>query len=197
MKQLHLFDFDGTVTTGDSSFEIIKYHNGSLSLLLGLLLHSPLIALTLAGLFPRQKLKESFLKFFFGGKKKDELEDLGRSFVHDHLPRIIRKEALELIFKLKNEDQEVAMVSASMDFWLEPFADQYGISLICSQAEYENDIFTGKLMGKNCRGMEKVNRIKDRYDLERYSEVHAYGDSNADRPMLNIAEYEHWKPFRN
>jgi phosphoserine phosphatase len=44
--------------------------------------------------------------------------------------------------------------------------------------------------------MEKVNRIRERYNLAEYSVIHAYGDSSGDKEMLNIATVRHYREFK-
>ena len=45
-------------------------------------------------------------------------------------------------------------------------------------------------------GAEKVNRIKEKYTLDEYEYIYAYGDSRGDKEMLTIAHEQHYKPFR-
>ncbi len=51
------------------------------------------------------------------------------------------------------------------------------------------------IQGKNCNGREKVKRIKNEYDIESFDKIYAYGDSNGDKPMLEMADikYFRWK----
>lgn len=40
---------------------------------------------------------------------------------------------------------------------------------------------TGRLLTKNCYGIKKVNRIKEKYVLEEYNYIYVHGDSNGDK----------------
>lgn len=46
-----------------------------------------------------------------------------------------------------------------------------------------------------CSGAEKATRIRQRYDLRRYREIFAYGDTVDDRAMLALAgrRYYRWR----
>ena len=60
----------------------------------------------------------------------------------------------------------------------------------------QDNIITGNFITKNCYGQEKVNRIKESYDLSKYDLIYAYGDSRGDKEMLELANNSFYKPFR-
>jgi hypothetical protein len=83
-----------------------------------------------------------------------------------HIDKILRPKAIEKINWHKNQGHKVVIVSASIDCWLRPWCEKNGLELIATKLEIKDDIVTGKLLSKNCYGVEKVNRIKELYDLE-------------------------------
>ena len=87
-------------------------------------------------------------------------------------------------------------MSASPENWLNIWCNQIGASLISSKLETKNGKLTGKFDGNNCRGEEKVRRIRLQYDLSNYDEVYAYGDTKGDKPMLELATFAFYQPFR-
>jgi phosphoserine phosphatase len=68
---------------------------------------------------------------------------------------------------------------------------------MCSGENRKNDMITGKIVGKNCHGEEKVRRIMEQYVISDYSSIHAYGDTSGDRPMLALAHHSFFRPFRD
>jgi phosphoserine phosphatase len=70
------------------------------------------------------------------------------------------------------------------------------VSLISTRLETNNGKLTGRIEGKNCRGIEKVRRIKMQYKLDEYDEIYAYGDTKGDKPMLGLATIAFYKPFQ-
>jgi len=73
------------------------------------------------------------------------------------------------------------------------------IPLIATEIEVDaHSRITGKILGNNCRGREKVARIRDQYRVEEFDEIFAYGDSSGDLPMLALADPDRrfYKPFR-
>jgi phosphoserine phosphatase len=69
------------------------------------------------------------------------------------------------------------------------------LELIASRLEVSGGKVTGKILGKNCHGDEKVVRIKEVYDLTNYNIIAAYGDTGGDKPMLELADQAHYRPF--
>ena len=64
-----------------------------------------------------------------------------------------------------------------------------------NKLKYENDICTGKLLGNDCNGLEKVRKIKEIYNLSKYEKIYAYGDTDGDKPMLDIADIAFYRKF--
>ncbi|MGZ3940205.1 MAG: HAD-IB family phosphatase, partial [Flavisolibacter sp.] len=111
------------------------------------------------------------------------------------VPKLVRTKALDEIARLKAQEIMVVIVSASPENWIEKWTNQLGLELIASRLEIRDGKVTGKLLGKNCHGYEKVVRIKQLYDLSNYNIVAAYGDSQGDKAMLALAEHAYYKPF--
>lgn len=195
--KLILFDFDGTLTTKDSFLEFIKFTDGQVKFYFALLLLSPVLVGMKLGLVSNEYAKGLLLAFFYKGKPKEELEALGEQFFEKKLSKLLRPKGLEEIQKHQAAHQEIALVSASVDFWLKPFARQMNMKLICTKSAYQNGKFSGKFDGKNCIGPEKVKRICEEYHLKDYEILVAYGDTKGDREMLALADEAFFKPFRN
>ncbi|MDR2905628.1 MAG: HAD-IB family hydrolase [Helicobacteraceae bacterium] len=193
---LALFDFDGTITNKDSMIDFIKFSRDQKQVILGVIILFPIIALFYMKLLPDFVAKKYVLKYFFGGKKYADLENLANRYSDQRIDQIIRPKAAEKIdFYLKNGDK-VAIVSASVELWVAPWAKKRGLDLIATKAEVIDGFFTGNLASLNCKGAEKARRIKERYDLADFAEIHAYGDTPSDREMFKIAAYSEYKPFQ-
>ncbi|MGB0524661.1 MAG: HAD-IB family hydrolase [Flammeovirgaceae bacterium] len=195
--KLILFDFDGTLTTKDSFLEFIKFTHSPLQLWGGLLLLSPILIGMKLGIFSNEFAKPLLLSLYYRGKSKEELEHLGQLFHRDYLPKILRAKGIAEIQAHQAAGQTLALVSASVEIWLKPFAEQMGMTLICTKAAYRDGKFIGKFDGKNCIGPEKVKRICEAFNLKDFDELIAYGDTAGDREMLALADQTHFKPFRD
>ncbi|HRN55572.1 MAG TPA: HAD family hydrolase [Agriterribacter sp.] len=190
------FDFDGTITCKDTLFEIIKYQKGKRALYLGLVKLSPwLIAMKLR-VISNTTAKEKLLSFFFKGTPQQDFQRKCDAFIAKELPQLIRPGALREINRLKQNNTTVVIVTASAENWTAGWCSQNQISCIATKLEITDGKITGRINGKNCNGIEKVNRIKSLYQLDTYSSVLAYGDTKGDKPMLSLAAFAYYKPFR-
>ena len=133
--------------------------------------------------------------YFINNIELDTFKKIANEFSKEKLPLIVKHDALEEIKFYKSKNVSVVIVSASVDLWLASWCANYGLDLISSKLEVKENKITGKLEGKNCYGIEKVNRIRAAYNLKEFDKIYAYGDSKGDIEMLALADekYYQWK----
>jgi HAD superfamily hydrolase (TIGR01490 family) len=190
------FDFDGTITTDDSLLRFIRFVVGDTKFLFGLVVLSPILVSYKLKIIPNYRAKQIMLSWFFKGSSESVFKQVANEYSLKHIDTIVRQEALKKILWHKEQGHKVVIVSASIECWLRPWCDKNGFELLATKLEIKDDIVTGKLLSKNCYGIEKVNRIKQAYDLEKYEYIYAYGDSAGDKQMLELADESFYKPFR-
>lgn len=195
-RGIAFFDFDGTITNRDTLLEFIRYTRGSIAYFTGMLLNSPWLVAYKLHIISNQAAKEKVLTYFFGNMRAAEFAKCCYSFATHRIPDLLRPAALEEIAKLKKEGTAVVVVSASPRNWIEPWTKLNGIELIATELLMANEQVTGKIKGLNCHGEEKVRRIRERYNLDAYATIYAYGDTSGDKPMLALAGHAFMKPFR-
>ena len=196
-KGIAFFDFDGTITTRDSLLEFIKFAKGAPAFYTGFLYNIFYLLAYKIKLISNQAAKEKVLSYFFKGEKLVEFNKLATNFSETLIPSLLRPKAQEEICRLQKKDFVIVIVSASPENWLTQWCQKNNLELIASRLEVKEDKITGRLIGKNCHGEEKVRRILEKYTLNDYDEILAYGDSSGDRPMLNLAKKCFFKPFHN
>ena len=196
MKQIAFFDFDGTITTKDSFLEFIKYQKGTFKFYLGFLLNSPFIVAYKLGIISNQSAKEKVMRFFFGKMPIEKFQLACDEFSEKAIPSLIRPKALLEIKKLQEAGVEVVIVSASAENWLRNWCNTQRVSLLATRMQQNNGSITGKIEGLNCHGEEKVRRVHEAYDLSEYSRIYCYGDTKGDKPLLGLATFSFYKPFR-
>ncbi|AGY92580.1 hypothetical protein SPICUR_08125 [Spiribacter curvatus] len=62
--------------------------------------------------------------------------------------------------------------------------------------ERRNGRLTGELAGPNCRGAEKVVRLRALLDPAAYHPIYAYGDTAGDTEMLALADHATYRGLR-
>jgi HAD superfamily hydrolase (TIGR01490 family) len=195
-RRIAFFDFDGTITTKDTLLEIIKYQKGSFSFYLGFLLCSPFLVAYKLKIISNQKAKEITLRWFFGSTPEAFFREQCDAFAAERLTALIRPKALEEIARLKAANAEIVIVTASAAQWVQPWCRGHNLQLLATELEIKKERLTGKITGHNCHGREKVRRINAAYNLAEYDEVYGYGDTKGDKPMLALATFPFYRPFR-
>lgn len=194
-KGIAFFDFDGTITTRDTLLEFIKFAKGKRAFYSGFLYNIFYLLAFKIKLISNQEAKEKVLSYFFKDMDLIEFDKLSEAFSKKKLPSIIRHGAEKEITRLQQENFVIVIVSASPENWIRHWCKDRNLILISSELEIRNGKITGKISGKNCHGEEKVRRILEKYVLEEYDEIYAYGDTKGDLPMLGLATKPFYQPF--
>lgn len=193
--KIAFFDFDGTITRKDSLLDFTRFAVGKLSFVWGLFRLSPILVGVILKIFPSQFGKEKFLSFFFAGWDIHQFRSLADEYALFELSKIVMPEALERIKWHQENGDEVVVVTASIDDWIRKWTDINHLKLIATKIEVKNSRITGKLLSKNCKGPEKVIRIKKEYDLAQYAWIYAYGNSSGDKELLELADERYYRYF--
>jgi len=171
---MNVYDFDGTIFKGDSTkkfyffclrkkFSLIKYIFVQLWYIFLYVIKK--VNLTTA--------KEKFFSYYFS-LDEDERKKLIEEF-WDKQRRNIKPWYLE---QKKKDD---VIISASPSFLLKPITSELKIKLVAT----EFDEKTGKIIGLNCKGKEKVERFK----TEIKGEINGfYSDSTSDKYLARLAK---------
>lgn len=124
MKKIFVFDFDGTLTYADTLLAFIRFACGPVRMLLGFALYAPLLVLMKLKLYPNYKAKQKVFAHFFRGMTLTRFDALCTAFAQqgEHL---LRPAARNFINTVRSEAYAMAIVSASIDNWVRPFAEMY------------------------------------------------------------------------
>jgi len=194
-KSIAFFDFDGTLTSRDSFADFLLYSFGYWKLIIAAFILSPILIRYVTGFIDNSKAKELLYHYFFLGLSDTQLKDLGEDYVANRLSKIIRPLGMQQVRWHLSEGHMVVIVTASSEYWVQPWAHKNGLCCIATKLDKRHGILTGYYAGLNCHGEEKVSRIKSEYDLKNFEKIYAYGDTPGDLPMLSIAHIKNYKPF--
>ena len=81
-------------------------------------------------------------------------------------------------------------MSASIDLYLHSVCKLLEIDLICTETEIVAGKVTGNYTSADCSSEQKRLRILEKYDLNQYQSIYAYGNSVEDLAMLSLADYK-------
>ena len=191
-RPVAFFDFDGTLTTGDTLMPFLKFVVGAPVYYAKLALVSPILATYFAKLLRNDTAKQIVLKHYLAGYHIDDLFERGQHFSEEVIPTLLRPKGMERLRWHQEQGHECILVSASIDIYLNAWAQRVGIdAVLCSSLEKDDlsSIVSGKIKGRNCYGEEKLHRIKSFMIGKQESATYAYGDTSGDLPMLYYADY--------
>ena len=195
--RLALFDFDGTISDGDSFRGFIIYYCGYSKFILGSIILSPIYLLYVLGLIKNNFMKEMAISFYFKNESVTNLWNKGKQYSDNEIDKIVRGKAREKINWHQSQGDRVVIVSASANIWLDSWCSRNGIELIATELEEMDGKITGKLVNGNCFGIEKFIRVARLVNVNDYEEIYAYGDSRGDLELLDFANKPFYKPFRD
>lgn len=191
MTPVAFFDFDGTLTTGDTLMPFLRFVAGDVVYYTKLALVSPILAAYFAGVLRNDIAKQIVLKVYIGGYQYDKLEAKGRLFADEALPTMLRRVGMERLQWHQDRGHRCVLVSASFGVYLRYWAEKQGFtSIISSQLDVTSDNrVSGRIKEKNCYADEKVIRIEKWIQQYGAGETYAYGDTSGDYPMLKRMDY--------
>jgi HAD superfamily hydrolase (TIGR01490 family) len=191
-----LFDLDGTITRTDTMLEFLAFAIGWWRSRLLLAMVLPVWLLAQLRLLRPDVPKRTLMRLAFGGVEVAKLERCARDFAAEVMPSLLRPGAEICIKHHLSDGHEVMIVTASCSLWVLPWCKQQKTSLIATELEICDGTFTGRLSTPNCKGAEKVRRIRAILGDTELLDVHVYADTPSDRPMLELAQVPHYRPFR-
>jgi phosphatidylglycerophosphatase C len=191
------FDFDGTLTVRDSFAAFLKWRAGPVGYWAGLARLAPAAARYVRDR-DRGRLKAAAVRVFLAGTPRAEIEDAARRFAERQARRLLRPDALRAWARWRDQGARLVIVTASPEEIVQPFARGLGADLlIATQLAYDGqDRLTGSLDGENCRGPEKVSRLRAAFGPNVRLDA-AYGDTDGDREMLAIAAEPGFRVFED
>lgn len=195
-RPIAYFDFDGTLTTGDTLMPFLRYVVGAPTYYAKLAIISPVLAAYVTKLLRNDIAKQLVLQHYLSGYHIDELFEHGQHFSENVIPKMLRPEGMERLRWHQAQGHECVLVSASMDVYLNAWAGSEQFSgVICTTLEQsDNGYVSGKINGQNCHGDEKTKRIMEWQGSINPLDTYAYGDTAGDLPMLLATRHGYiWK----
>jgi phosphatidylglycerophosphatase C len=189
-RSVAAFDFDGTLTRADTLGPFLREVAGTGAVLRAFAADGPRLVVAGIGRGSRDDAKERLLRRVLGGRARADLAARGRAYGERVASTGMRPEMVARVQWHAAEGHEIAIVSASLDLYIERTAEMLGIAtVLCSRMETDAEgRVTGNLIGGNCRGPAKLRRIRERFGESGY-ELWAYGDSAGDTEMLAAADH--------
>ncbi|MDZ4375916.1 MAG: HAD-IB family hydrolase [Phenylobacterium sp.] len=189
------FDFDGTLTVRDSYTAFLKWRTPRAAWILGGI---RLVPAAVAYLFHRDRgrIKAAATRIYLGGVSRERLEQDARRFAELYSRRLLRPDAMIAWKRWRKERVRLVIVTASPDVVVAPFARGLGADDILGTplAYDDRGRVTGAFAEPNCRGAQKVVRLKAAFGPDVRIRA-AYGDTSGDTEMLAAAAEPYFRVF--
>ena len=171
---MNVYDFDNTLLRGDSTARFFAYCLGHYPRMWtdipGQAWNGLLFALRLR---KKQAFKQRMLRFV---TLIGDVDAAVAAFWRANLPRI------KAWYPPRHRDDDV-IISASPEFLIRPACDALGIRFVIGSPV---DKRTGRFLGPNCHGEEKVVRFRAAFPDAEIDEF--YSDSRSDTPLARLAK---------
>lgn len=168
-----LYDFDGTIYDGDSGLDFILFSIKKRPYLLFTLFISAVPYLL--HLCSKEEFKTKLFSFLQDIEDKEAYLD---EFWQKHQYKI------KSFWLEKENHRRDIIISASLRYWLEPIANKYHIKALIAT---EYDLESGRIIGENCHGKEKVKRFYSLFPKGKIESM--YTDSIHDLPLIEAAKH--------
>lgn len=189
MLKLALFDVDFTLTKQETMIALYRWMVRRDPRLLRYLPKAAMAGLLFKlGIIRERQTKELFFSFL-RNRPMEEVEALADRYLEEVLQSLLYRDGLEKLAALKAEGYHVILTSASPEFYITKL-----LRLMPADAamgtlfEVKDGRFTGRMVGENNKGEEKVRRLHHYLEGQAvdYPSSYMFSDSMADGPLLEL-----------
>lgn len=193
MLKFAIFDVDLTLTRRDTFIEFYKFlckQDKRFCFYAHKVIYSGIMYAI--KIYDEKKSKEQYLSFL-KGLSADVVDVFSEKFYKECiLDKLMYVDGLKELKKRKEEGYVVILISASPEFYLNNFNSlDYVDYVIGTKYELQNGYYTGRMIGSNNKGYEKVVRLYEfmsdnNMKNVNFKESFMYSDSLNDLPLLEL-----------
>ena len=193
MNTVAVFDLDGTITRRDTLLPFLRRARGLWPTSSALLVESLAITRAMLGAAGRDGAKERLLVRLLAGHDAATLALAADAYAEVVVRSGLRRDVAARVAQHRERGDAVIIISASPELYVAPIGRNLGVDAVLgTRLEVGADgRLTGRYEGRNCRGPEKVMRLRawmhERFGDEQV-QVFAYGDSAGDNELLAMAD---------
>jgi phosphatidylglycerophosphatase C len=188
MKTLVLVDFDKTLYSKDSLIEFTRFYKRNYQFIIGFIALFPMLLNWKLSKISNETAKQKFMTYFFRNEHYNLFLEKGKQFADENIPRNLNKNIWGKIQKFQEQKADIYIVTASFREWIYGWTEEHNLQIISTELEIVNNKITGKFKTKNCYGIEKVNRINEKINLENYDKIVVFGNGKGDYEMLQLSK---------
>ena len=193
MKKQALYDFDGTITSKDTTIlllvALLKLRPWRFSGLIWLLLRMIVASDSVSKQGHKNKAIGYLIKDLSDMRLSEALKDFRNKVKFLYRPLVVAS-----IDQAIEDGCAVLIVTASPSFAISDCVSDLPVIVLGTEFEKERNIYTGLLKSENCYGKEKVNRINEWATSNKItlSVQSAWSDHFSDFDMLSLSAKRYW-----
>ncbi|MCP3751634.1 HAD family hydrolase [Pseudomonas sp. SBB6] len=193
-----IFDFDRTLTDRHTFWRFLQRLVGTPRFILVAISLIPTALLLALKVIPLMAAREVMIRRCMTGVSAEKYRALGQVFARQDIDAWVKPQALARLKWHQAQGHRCLLISNSADVYLEPWGQAAGFDGISGSRFKEHDgVLTGELDGPHCQAEEKVIRVRQILGNPNDYVIHAYGDSDGDRNLLDIAQYPYYRSFEH
>lgn len=191
------FDLDGTLTHGGSVVHWLGDVAGPRVVRHALARHATaLVAGAIRSGSAADAAKEALFTSVLAGRPLDDVAEVSSAFADAHLRQAVRPEVVARLAEHLDRGHLVVVVSASPSLYVARIAAALGAhgAAATDLAVGPDGALTGRYDGENCRGEEKLRKVRallgalGARDVGGDRPMYAYGNSRGDLRLLTAAD---------
>jgi phosphatidylglycerophosphatase C len=187
------FDFDGTLTDGGSVFGFLAALSGSLRVATATAALSPrLTYAALVGGKAADETKELLFQRLLAGTPVERLDEVAASYARAHMAKHQRSDVRARLDWHRGRGDQLVIVSASPEAYVKVAGDLLAVDAVIATRLETTEVatLTGHYDGRNCRGEEKLRRLRQWIDDSGVpsEQLWSYGNSRGDLRMLGASD---------
>ncbi len=121
------------------------------------------------------------------GLSLEDMEEIVKEYVENFLIPKENKAVVEKMLWHKAQGDTVVIVSGGFSVYIKHYAKKYDIDfVVATDLEVCDGVYTGKIAGLDCMGINKIKKLRDTIDLDQFDmdNSYAYSDHQSDIPLL-------------
>jgi len=183
------FDLDGTLTRRDTLLPFLQRLCGTTAVVRALVPEWSAMPAAALGTIDRDATKARVLARLLAGWVATDVVDAAEDYAENVVTARLRADTVARVTWHREQGHRLVIVSASPELYVGPVAAALGFeAALATRLEVVDGRLTGRLVGANVRGPEKVRRLEEHFG-DGPMTLWAYGDSSGDRELLAAADH--------
>ena len=195
MDKYAVFDLDGTLTSKDTLFEVLYFFRSRSSTYFNTLLLLPNFLLAKLSIIDSGNVKAKLIYKCLGKFDEKYIRSKANLFSERVLPKLIKPNMVARLEWHAEQGHQIVIATASLDLWVKAWCEANSYWVVCTEALFVQGHLQSVFKTQNCKGHEKLKRIKALLCEKSGELAYGYGDTAPDLYFLRECKHQYYKKF--